>query len=143
MSSNTNSRPCFATSSTGLYLDSCSMATTSFSIRYRSVRIGFLVEDGQIDDLVSAAGLNTLLWGGIYNPVIPISCERLEFAEQLLNLFSVDVLYTVSENETVVAFKESHSSLRDRPMIIAPIRIGILGYTSTRTTSSTTTGNVS
>ena len=43
----------------------------------------------------------------------PISCERLEFAEQLLDLFSVDVLYTVSENEAVVAFKESHSSLRD------------------------------
>ena len=89
------------------------MATTSFSIRYRPVRIGFLVEDGRIDDLVMAAGLNTLLWGGIYNPVIPISRERLEFAEQLLDLFSVDVLYTVSENETVVAFKESHSSLRD------------------------------
>ena len=89
------------------------MATTSFSIRYRPVRIGFLVEDGRIDDLVMAAGLNTLLWGGIYNPVIPISCERLEFAEQLLDLFSVDVLYTISENEAVVAFKESHSSLRD------------------------------
>ena len=89
------------------------MATTSFSIRYRPVRIGFLVEDGQIDDLVTVAGMNTLLWGGIYNPVIPISCERLEFAEQLLGLFSVDVLYTVSENEAVVAFKESHSSLRD------------------------------
>ena len=89
------------------------MATTSFSIRYRPVRIGFLVEDGRIDDLVMAAGLNTLLWGGIYNPVIPISCERLEFAEQLLDLFSVDVLYTVSENEAVVEFKESHSSLRD------------------------------
>ena len=89
------------------------MATTSFSIRYRPVRIGFLVEDGRIDDLVMVAGLNTLLWGGIYNPVIPISCARLQFAEQLLDLFSVDVLYTVSENEAVVAFKESHSSLRD------------------------------
>ena len=89
------------------------MATTSVTIRYRPVRIGFLVEDGRIDDLVIAAGLNTLLWGGIYNPVIPISCERLEFAEQLLDLFSVDVLYTVSENKAIVAFKESHSSLRN------------------------------
>ena len=89
------------------------MATTSVTIRYRPVRIGFLVEDGRIDDLVMAAGLNTLLWGGTYNPVIPISCERLQFAEQLLDLFSVDVLYAVSETEAIAAFKESHISLRN------------------------------
>lgn len=89
------------------------MATNSITIRYRPVRIGFLVEDGRIDDLVSAAGLNTLLWGGIYNPVIPISRTRLQFAEQLLDLFSVDLLYAVSENEAIAAFKESHISLRD------------------------------
>ncbi len=88
------------------------MSATSASIRYRPVRIGFLVEDGRIDDLITAAGLNTLLWGGIYNPLIPVSSPKLEFAEQLLDLFSVDVLSPVSETKVISDFEEKHKFLR-------------------------------
>ncbi len=68
------------------------MSTTTLSVSYRPVRIGFLVRDGNIDDIVKAAGINTLLWGGIYNPIIPVS-DNLEFAECLIKLFNVDVIY--------------------------------------------------
>lgn len=44
------------------------MSSISLSIKYRPVRIGFLIPEGSIDDLVKAAELNCLLWGGIYNP---------------------------------------------------------------------------
>ena len=88
------------------------MLATSASIRYRPVRIGFLVEDGCIEDLITAAGLNTLLWGGIYNPLIPVSSQKLGFAEQLLDLFSVDVLISVSETKVISDFKEKHKFLR-------------------------------
>jgi len=72
------------------------MATTSMTVRYRLVRVGFHVQDGRINDLVKAADVNTLLWGGLYNPFVLVSPSRLDFAEKLVNLFSVDVLYAVS-----------------------------------------------
>jgi hypothetical protein len=46
------------------------MNTTRVYIKKRPVKIGFLIEEGNIDDLVKIAGINTLLWGGIYNPII-------------------------------------------------------------------------
>lgn len=76
------------------------MASISLSIKYRPVRIGFLIRDGSIEDLVKAAGINTLLWGGIYNPIIPVSSDS-KFAEQLMNLFSVDVLFSVSHTKEI------------------------------------------
>lgn len=89
------------------------MSTTSASIRYRPLRIGFLVRDGVIDDLVCAAGLNTLLWGGIYNPMIPLSpWKPPNSAEQLLDLFSVDVLVPVSQSEAISAFMKKHKFLQ-------------------------------
>jgi len=59
-----------------------------------------LVRDDSIDDLVKAAGINTLLWGGIYNPIIPVSTNS-KFAEQLMNLFSVDVLFPTSHTKEI------------------------------------------
>ena len=88
------------------------MSTTSASIRYRPLRIGFLVRDGVIDDLICAAGLNTLLWGGIHNPIIPVSPLKLNSAEQFLDLFSVDVLVPVSESEAISAFMKKHEFLQ-------------------------------
>ena len=67
------------------------MSTINLSVKYRPVKIGFLVEYGDIDALVRIAGMNNLLWGGIYNPIIPVSKDTT-FAERLIKLFSVDVL---------------------------------------------------
>jgi hypothetical protein len=44
------------------------MATINISVKYRPIRIGFLVRDGEVKDVIRAAEIITLLWGGIYNP---------------------------------------------------------------------------
>jgi hypothetical protein len=89
------------------------MATTSLSIKYRPVKIGFLVRDGNVEDLVKASGINTLLWGGIYNPIIPISATNKDFSKQLLNLFSVDVLFAVSHTTEIDEVIKDNPFLRD------------------------------
>ena len=71
------------------------MSTINLSVNYRPVKIGFLVEYGDIDSLVRTAGMNNLLWGGIHNPIIPV-LEDTTFAEKIIKLFSVDVLCPIS-----------------------------------------------
>lgn len=89
------------------------MATTSLSIKYRPIKIGFLVRDGSIEDLVKAAGINTLLWGGIHNPIIPVSAANKDFFNQLLTLFSVDVLFAVSHTAEIDEIIKNNPFLRD------------------------------
>jgi hypothetical protein len=88
------------------------MASTSISIKYRPVRIGFLVRDGSIEDLVKAAGLNTLLWSGVYNPIIPVKAGDDSFPEQLIKLFSVDVLYPVFKSDEINTLMKKHPFLQ-------------------------------
>lgn len=87
------------------------MASINLSIKYRPVRIGFLVQDGSIDDLLKAAGINTLLWGGIYNPIIPVSTNS-KFAEQLMNPFSVDVFFPTSHTKEIDDLIKKYRFLR-------------------------------
>ncbi len=89
------------------------MATTTLSAKYRPVKIGFLIRDGSIADLVKAAGINTLLWGGIHNPIIPISTTNKEFSLQLLKLFSVDVLFGISQTKEIKETIENYPFLKD------------------------------
>ncbi|MDD4901728.1 MAG: hypothetical protein PHE24_01190 [Patescibacteria group bacterium] len=77
------------------------MPTTSLSIKYRPVKIGFLVRDGNIEDLVRAAEINTLLWGGVRNPIIPVSASNKDFFDQLVKLFSVDVFFAISHTPEI------------------------------------------
>jgi len=69
------------------------------------------VRDSNIDDLVKAAGINTLLWGGIHNPIIPVSANE-KTAERLMNLFSVDVLYAVEQIKEIDQLLNKHQFLR-------------------------------
>jgi len=88
------------------------MASINLSIKYRPARIGFLVRDGSIEDLVKSTEINTLLWGGIYNPIIPVF-QDLKFAEQLMNLFGVDVLFPVSHTKEIDEFVKKYPFLSD------------------------------
>jgi hypothetical protein len=88
------------------------MPTTSISLRHRPLRIGFLVRPDELQDLRKAAGLCTLLWGGIHNPLIPVSAPDDAFAHQLISLFQVDVLYPVESSEAIDRFVEKHPFLR-------------------------------
>jgi hypothetical protein len=87
------------------------MPTTLVSTSYRPVKIGFVVREDSIDDLVTAAGINTLLCGGVFNPFIPIPTSP-RLAENLIKLFKIDVLYPVNKSADIVAFLEKHSYLR-------------------------------
>jgi hypothetical protein len=87
------------------------MATSTFSIRYRPIKIGFLVRPGSINDIVEASSLNTLLWGGIYNPIIPVN-KDLDLARQLIKLFNVDVLFAVSNTEEIQVLLNEYEYLK-------------------------------
>ncbi len=89
------------------------MATTTLYIKYRPIRIGFLIRDSSTDDLIKAAQINTLLWGGIYNPVIPVSSTNINFSKQLLDIFSVDVLYATSHTKEIDVLIKDNPFLRD------------------------------
>ena len=80
-------------------------STMNLGIGFRPLRVGMLVRAGKIDDLVAAAGLNTLLAGGISNPLIPIS-EENAFAKELLERFNVDVVIAVVKDKELQAFAD-------------------------------------
>lgn len=83
------------------------MSSTTLFTNYRPLRIGFCVRENNIDDVVLAAKLNTLLWGGVYNPIIPID-EEAKLASQLINLFKIDLLYPVSDDQNIKKFIKNH-----------------------------------
>jgi len=76
------------------------MPNTNFSIKYRPVKIGFLVQDGNIDNLVTIAKLNTLLWGGIHNLIIPVK-DGGDEAIKLIERLPLDVLHPIVETEGI------------------------------------------
>lgn len=86
---------------------------TNASIKYRPVRIGLLVNEGSTDELIAAAGWNSILWGGLYNPIIPCGANQ-EFTKSLIELFSVDVLYPVGKSEAITKVMNDHSFLREQ-----------------------------
>lgn len=80
------------------------MSTLNMQISYRPIRIGWCIRDGNLDDIQEALKLTHVLWGGRYNPLIPVDNEK--FARQLVNLFKVDVLYPVSDEKAIKSFIE-------------------------------------
>ncbi|MFA5106763.1 MAG: hypothetical protein WC497_00365 [Patescibacteria group bacterium] len=80
-------------------------------IEYRPLRLGFCVRDGHKQDIATAVKLNTILWGGIYNPLIPVgSKEGLDHA--LVKLFQVDALIPISKTPEINKFLEKYSWAR-------------------------------
>lgn len=87
------------------------MATLSIHAHYRPLRIGFLVEHGNIDQVLSSASLNTAIWGGIYNPIIPVGGNG-SLTDRLIRLFRVDVLYPVAETDILTGVFNSYPWLQ-------------------------------
>jgi len=87
------------------------MATTPFFVKYRPVRIGFIVRYGYIEDIIFASKINTLLWGGIYNPIIPVS-DDFTFSNQLIKLFNVETLFPVYLTEEINIFLKNYEYLK-------------------------------
>lgn len=89
------------------------MTTSTISVKYRPIKIAFLVQEGNINDLVKVAGINTLLWGGIYNPIIPVSDKNRDFINKLLELFNIDVFYKVSDTDSIKNIVDDNPFLKD------------------------------
>ena len=68
------------------------MGTTSINVTYRPLRIGFLIREGDIDGLANCAMINSLLWGGIFNPVIPIGYNQ-DIVKKLIEIFNIDTIF--------------------------------------------------
>ena len=86
------------------------MTAVSVRLQYRPIRVGWCVRHGSLDDLRKALRLTHTLWGGHYNPVIPVGDRA--FAGQLVELFRVDVLYPLAEDESISRFIEEFPHLR-------------------------------
>ena len=90
------------------------MALSKVSISYKPLRFGFLVRENSIEDLMLAVGINSLLWGGIYNPIIPINKLDNSFGDQLVKLFEVDALHPISEADEVLEFMKKYPLLKSQ-----------------------------
>ena len=78
-------------------------------LNYRPVRIGWVIPDREVSHLMKAAELNSCLWGGQFNPVIPI--DDLTLADQLVKAFALDVLIPIDTTEAGRTFVGSFSHL--------------------------------
>ena len=79
---------------------------------YRPVRIGWVAEARDVAQLATAASWSTCLWGGLFNPIIPI--EDRDFSDKLIRAFGVDVLIPVAASNATTAFVDAYPHLRLR-----------------------------
>lgn len=86
------------------------MPSVNLDVEYRPLRVGFLVRHNEIDDIVKAASINSLLWGGINNPLIPVS-EDISLARDLVEQFQVDVLHPIVDDPQLMFLFEEYPYL--------------------------------
>jgi hypothetical protein len=84
------------------------MSNLSLTVRYRPVRIGWCVRNGNWDDLRAALQLTHVFWGGKFNPIIPVGAPS---ASYLINRFRVDVLFPVNESSETTQFTKESKGL--------------------------------
>ncbi len=72
------------------------------------------MQEGNKKALELAATYGTALWGGIYNPIIPISASDRKLtsrAHELVEQYQVDVLYPVTNNKAIQKFIANYPEL--------------------------------
>ena len=74
-------------------------------VTYRPLRIGWALTGQDIEACRQAARLNYTLWGGRFNPLLPV--DRPAFARQLVDAFRVDVVLPIGTAPEVTAFVDS------------------------------------
>jgi hypothetical protein len=79
------------------------MNTVSVRVSYRPLRLGMCIAVDSLEDLRRAVRLNSTLWGGKFNPIIPIGGD-IAFPLQLVRTFKVDALFAVSDAAEVRQF---------------------------------------
>lgn len=86
------------------------MATNNVRIRYRPLRLGWCVREGNWDDLRTVLRCAHAFWGGPFNPVISIG--DADHAARLVRLYEVDALYPTAEEPPLTTFVEQFPYLR-------------------------------
>jgi hypothetical protein len=86
------------------------MSSANLRVSYRPVRVGWCVRQGNIDDVRSSLLKTHTLWGGRYNPIIPVGIGG--DPHERLRRLGVDVLYPAAEVADLIAFTESFPYLR-------------------------------
>jgi hypothetical protein len=87
------------------------MDVVNLRIRYRPMRIGLCIDEGDIEAFRAAIMLASTMWGGRFSPIIPVG-ESDVHANALSAAFQVDVLYPVTETKAVTAFVDSAAHLK-------------------------------
>src|SRR5690348_6720805 len=90
------------------------MATGLAEVAYRPIRIGMLIRDGSRDDLLAAIRLNTVLWGGAFNPVVQIGRSERR-ADYVVRHVPVDVLHPIADRAPLRRVIERHRELEWPP----------------------------
>ena len=86
------------------------MATESVRIRYRPLRLGWCVREGNWDDLRAVLRSAHTLWGGVFNPILSIG--DADHAARVVRLYEVEALFPAAEDLQLRAFADRFSHLR-------------------------------
>ena len=78
------------------------MSTLNVNVQYRPMRIGWCIRNNNLNDYKKALQLSHTLWGGRYNPLIPV--ENFDLASELIEFFKVDILFPISDDDSIVEF---------------------------------------
>ena len=68
-------------------------STPQIWLTYRPIRIGWIVETGNVSQLLTALSWSTCLWGGRFTPIITI--QDTELANDLIANFCLDALRAI------------------------------------------------
>jgi hypothetical protein len=79
------------------------MDTLNLRVRYRPVRVGWCVRQDNLNDVRKVLRLTHTLWGGGYNPIIPVGAQD-DLPDQLIESFHVDALYPAEDDQQLKTF---------------------------------------
>lgn len=85
------------------------MPSVTFSFAYRPIRLGLVIRQGELDDVIRAATVCTQLWGGMFNVLIPVpdGDEEATQARELVGRYLVDNLVPLAESDALANFVAS------------------------------------
>lgn len=87
------------------------MGVVSARFRFRPVRIGWCVEQDDIDSLRRAIKFSFCFWGGNFFPIIPF--ENKELADLLIRRFKIDLLFPLNRsNSKALNFIENYQYIK-------------------------------
>lgn len=88
------------------------MGIVSVTAAYRPTKLGIVIPKGDIDSLVKFAGINSALWGGIANPILPLCADGTIAFPDDPAVRTIDALIRGTESAEINVYLEKHPYLR-------------------------------